>query len=158
MKKKTKYIVLAFTISLLLTLVSLLAYAYITGNGKSDDNGGQTDNTGGQSEQKIEKAASIDYSDSVSVGENKLSLYFKNADRSSKNMSLEVVVFNGEERISLAKTGVLKPGDEIRELDLATDLDLAKGKYSGEFELHFYNDEGKEEIVDSKIKTKVFIK
>ena len=157
MKKKTKYIVLAFTISLLLTLVSLLAYAYITGNGKSDDSE-QTDNTSGQSEQKIEKAASIDYSDSVSVGENKLSLYFKNADRSSKNMSLEVVVFNGEERISLAKTGVLKPGEEIRELDLAADVDLAKGKYSGEFELHFYNDEGKEEIVDSKIKTKVFIK
>lgn len=157
-QKAAKYLAifgaLAITTFALLTVLTRLKNETKTGDSAQPDvpPSSQSDTTN--------KSAAFDYSTMVTVDTSAraLSLYFKNADRSSKNLSLEIVGDIGGEQISLARTDTLKPGDEVRQLSLSYDRELAAGQYGGEFILHFYNDQAEEEIVNSKVKISLQVK
>lgn len=159
MKQNTKRAIIAFIISLLLTLVALLCYAYFRDAGKKD---GEEQETGTEQteEAKNDKGASFDYSGRVSVrpSEKLVKLSFTNPLRSTKNISLELKAkINGVE-YSLAKKEQMVPGDKIEELPLLYDGSLPSGRFPGDFILHFYNEAGNEEVVNTKLKIDVYVK
>ena len=162
MKKNLKRIILVFTMSLLVTLVALLAYAYFNGDNKPAGDGDKQPESGEQEENepKNENGASFEYSGKASIDRNAktITLYFKNPLRSTRNIVLELKGdINGKE-YSFGKTDQLIPGDKVEQLPLTIEDALPEGRYAGEFVLHFYNSEGVEEIVNSKIKINLFIK
>ena len=161
MKKNTKRAILAFVISLLVTLVALLAYAYFKGGKPVDDGNQQSgENSEQEDEPKNENGASFEYAGNATIyyDTKLIELYFKNPLRSTRDIVLEVKCdVNGEE-VTFAKTEQMKPGEEVKQLPLLSDVALSKGKRAGEFVLHFYNSEGQEEIVNSKININLFVK
>ena len=161
MKKNTKRVILAFVISLLVTLVALLAYAYFKGGKPVDDGAQQSgEDSKQEDEPKNENGASFEYAGNATIdfGARMIELYFKNPLRSTRDIVLEVKCnVNGEE-VTYAKTEQLKPGEEVKQLPLLSDKALAKGKHAGDFVLHFYNSDGQEEIVNSKININLFVK
>lgn len=159
MRKTSKYIIV-FVILALVTFASLMVYAYFRDTNKPQ--GGDEQPGGTSEDEKTEGSAtaSFEYSGSANVdlATRKVTLYFKNAKKAIKDVSLELVADVNGQSVSLAEAGIMKPGDETRELDLKTDVNLAKGKYSGKFVLHFYNGAGEKEIVKSNIKIDVIVK
>lgn len=159
MKQNTKRAIIAFIISLLLTLVALLCYAHFKDAGKQGGVEQEPETEQGEVV-KNDKGASFDYSGKVSVQRDAklVKMNFANPIRSTKNISLELrVEINGAE-YSFAKKEQMVPGDKIEELPLLYDGSLPSGRFPGEFVLHFYNESGDEEVVNTKLKVDVYIK
>ncbi|MCR5832392.1 MAG: hypothetical protein K6G36_00395 [Candidatus Saccharibacteria bacterium] len=161
MKQNSKRIILAFVISILVTLVALLAYAYFNGDNKPvDGDGGPESSEQEKDEPKNENGASFEYSGNVSIDREAktIKLYFRNPLRSTRNIVLELKGSIDGKEYSFGKTDQLAPGDKVEQLPLTIEESLPEGRYAGEFVLHFYNSEGAEEIVNSKIKVNLFIR
>ena len=107
-----------------------------------------------------DKTASMEYSGYITVdtSTDSIKMYFKNPEKSSKKMSLEIVGHIDGEDITFAKIEGIEPGEEVKEIDYENAHNLKKGKYKGNFILHFYGDSGTEEIVNSKVVIDVIIK
>lgn len=87
-----------------------------------------------------------------------LTMNFTNPSRSKKTMSLEIIANIDDEEIILAKSDKIRPGYKIESIKYQQDRNFPKGTYDGNFLVHFYDENDNEEIVNSNIKIKVYIK
>ena len=87
-----------------------------------------------------------------------VTLNFTNPSKSKKSLSLEIVADIDGEDITLAKTDRIHPGYKIDSVKSDLDREIPKGNYKGKFIIHFYNERGEEEIVNSEIKINVYVK
>ena len=100
-----------------------------------------------------DSTVSMSFSDQVRINNKNVSLYFKNPSKSIKDVVLELIIINNNKEISLVKSKFIKPGYLIDKMQITKEID--KGNYDGFFIIHYYNDSGKEEIVNSKISVKI---
>lgn len=87
-----------------------------------------------------------------------ITLNFINPSKSKKSLSLEIVADVGGENIILAKTDRIYPGYKIDSVKYTLDKEIPKGDYKGKFIVHFYNEQDKEEIVNSEIIINIYVK
>ena len=143
------------------TLVLIMAGAYIYQLFNKKDE--PTQSSYSSSEQDVEKndeyTASMEYSGNVTINsdDGSIKLYFKNPEKSRKTVSLEIVGDINGQNTSIAEVKEIIPGEEIRNLQYDPSKGIEKGKYQGKFILHFYNDEGIEEIINSAIVVNIIV-
>ena len=87
-----------------------------------------------------------------------ITLNFTNPSKSKKSLSLEIVAEVDGESIVLAKTDKIHPGYKINSVKYTLDREIPKGDYKGKFIVHFYNEQNKEEIVNSEILINIYVK
>ena len=87
-----------------------------------------------------------------------ITLNFTNPSKSKKSLSLEIVADVDGENIVLAETDMIRPGYKIDSVKYTLDREIPRGDYKGKFIVHFYNEQDKEEIVNSEIAINVYIK
>ena len=90
--------------------------------------------------------------------EKRVTLNFTNPSKSKKSLSLEIVAEVNGESITLAKTDKIRPGYKIDSVKSNLDREIPEGNYKGKFVVYFYNDQDKEEIVNSEIAINVYVK
>ena len=90
--------------------------------------------------------------------ENLVTLNFANPSKSKKSLSLEIVANVDGEDIILAETDMIRPGYKIDSVKPTLDREVPKGNYKGKFIVHFYNEQDKEEIVNSEIAINIYVK
>lgn len=107
-----------------------------------------------------DKTASMEYSGYITINteENNIKLYFKNPIRSQKDIRIEAIGEVDGEDIKFFETGKIHPGEKIETIEYKSDKKIDTGRYEGKFIVHFYNDQGKEEIVNSEIKINIYVK
>ena len=87
-----------------------------------------------------------------------ITLNFTNPSKSKKSLSLEIVANIDGEDVVLAKTDKLRPGYKIDSVKYTLDREISKGDYKGKFIVHFYNEQDKEEIVNSEITINIYVR
>lgn len=87
-----------------------------------------------------------------------MTMNFINPAKSKKSMSLEIIANVAGEDVVLATTEKIKPGYKIQKIETERKFAIVEGTYDGKYRVHFYNEEGGEEIVNSEIKIKVYVK
>ena len=87
-----------------------------------------------------------------------ITLNFTNPSKSKKSLDLEVVANIDGEDVVLAKSDIIRPGYRIEKLVYSSDRDIPKGDYKGKYIVHFFNERGEEEIVNSEIAIDVYVK
>ena len=87
-----------------------------------------------------------------------MTMNFTNPGKSKKSMSLEIIANVAGEDILLATTGKIRPGYKVNKVETERKYAIPEGTYDGKYRVHFYNEEGSEEIVNSEIKIKVYVK
>ena len=157
LNKKTSIII---TIATTFTVAAIGGYVYQVVKHK--------DNSSNSSIVKIEdndnNASSVDasftYAGYATLDNDKklITLNFINPSKSKKSLSLEIVADINGENITLAKTDKINPGYKIDSVKYQLNRELPKGNYNGNFVVHFYNDNGEEEIVNSKIAINIYVK
>ncbi len=74
----------------------------------------------------------------LSTGE--IEIYFKNPNSSTHNVSIELFVLNGEERVSIAKSGLVAAGSQLNKLTMTEgSATLRQGIYEGLYVLSCYD-------------------
>ena len=94
----------------------------------------------------------------LETDKNLITLNFTNPSKSKKSLDLEIVADIDGEDVVLAKTDRIYPGYKIDSVKYALDREIPKGNYDGKFIVHFYNEQDKEEIVNSEITINVYVK
>jgi len=87
-----------------------------------------------------------------------VTLNFINPSKSKKSLSLEIVADVDGESVVLAKTDKIHPGYKINSVKSNLDGEIPKGSYKGKFVVYFYDEQGKEEIVNSEIIINIYVK
>ncbi len=87
-----------------------------------------------------------------------ITLNFTNPSKSKKSLSLEIVAEVDGEDIILANTDKIRPGYKINNAQYTLDREIPQGNYKGKFIVHFYNEQDKEEIINSEIAINVYVK
>lgn len=111
----------------------------------------------GDSGEKMEQpegggAVSLTYSREVAIdlGEKRASLYFANPGKSNQDMLVQIVI----QDTVIVQSGTLKPGNQVKELDLLSGADkqLTEGIYEGKFNVLYYDpDSGEKAMVNTEI-------
>lgn len=104
--------------------------------------------------------ASLKYAGYVTLfnDEKKITLNFTNPKKSKKSLDLEIVADINGETITLAKTAKIRPGYKIDSVKSILDYEIPEGNYKGKFIIHFYDSQGKEEIINSEITINIYVK
>ncbi len=106
-----------------------------------------------------DQTASMRYRGFVTVQPSEISLFFENPSTSRKTIRLEITANINGETTTLAQVDHLSPGEKIETLQYFPSQNLEPGAvYPGKFILHFYDESGKEEIVNSTIDISVIVK
>lgn len=90
--------------------------------------------------------------------EDLIALNFTNPAKSKKSLSLEIITNIDGEDVLLASTDKIRPGYKIDSVKYVSDREIPMGDYDGKFIVHFYNEQDKEEIVNSEIAIKIYVK
>lgn len=94
----------------------------------------------------------------LETDKNLIALNFTNPSKSKKSLDLEIVADIDGEDIVLAKTDRIYPGYKIDSVKYTLEREITKGDYKGKFIVHFYNEQDKEEIVNSEIAINIYVK
>ena len=94
----------------------------------------------------------------LETDKNLITLNFTNPSKSKKSLDLEIVAEVDGENIVLARTDKIRPGYKIDSVKYTLDKEIPQGNYKGKFIVHFYNEQDKEEIVNSEIAINVYVK
>ncbi len=130
------------------------------------DNDGKTPDSfitkvdSGDNEEHSNADVSLQYAGSATLltDEKLITLNFTNPAKSKKSLSLDIIAEVDGEDVILAKTGIIRPGYKIDSVKYTLDREIPKGEYKGKFIVHFYNEQDKEEIVNSAITISVYVK
>ena len=151
-KKKRRRIVLAIIVAILIILLLLLSQCGRCSNTQlapSLDGAAQDMR---QPEEKMEAdegggAVNITYSGAVQIdlASKTAAIHVENPARSTHDMVVELVIANGGEDVSVAKSGLLPAGYQLSTLDLADNVELQPGSYEGCFLISFYDPDSKEQ-------------
>jgi hypothetical protein len=69
-----------------------------------------------------------------------IEIYFKNPNASTHNVSIELFVLNGEERVSIARSGLIATGSQLSKLTMTEgSAQLSEGIYKGLYVLSCYD-------------------
>lgn len=112
------------------------------------------DNTEGEADVSLKYAG---YATLLS-DEKIITLNFINPSKSRKSLILEIVANVDGEDIILAKTDKIYPGYKVDSVKYSLDKEIPKGDYKGKFVMYFYDEQGKEEIVNSEIAIDIYVK
>ena len=160
----TKKKKLLLTITAIVAFVAAIVGGYFyqmmtTGNEKSDSSITEIEPSDND-ESKGDANVSLQYAGYATLfsDEKLITLNFTNPSKSKKSLSLEIVANVGGEDIVLATTDKIRPGNKIDKVDYKLDREISRGNYKGKFIVHFYNDQDKEEIVNSEIKINIYVK
>lgn len=113
-----------------------------------------------ENEEKGSVDASLQYAGYVTVltEEDLITLNFTNPAKSKKSLSLEIVANIDGEDIVLAQTAKIAPGYKIDSVKYDSTKEIPKGTHKGYLLVHFYGDNNKEEIVNSKVTINIYVK
>ncbi len=158
-KKNTSLIIIA-----IVAFVAAIAGGYLLQTINHGDN--ESDYTitraepDGNEETKGDTDVSLQYAGYATLhsDEKLITLNFTNPSRSKKGLSLEIVADINGENITLAKTDIIRPGYKIDSIKYKLNREIPEGTYNGKFVIHFYNEQDKEEIVNSEIKINFYVK
>ena len=158
-KKKKKSLLIIAVVAAICVAAAAVGCFYLMSQNKKDSNSSITkveDDSG----EKGNVDASLEYSGYTTLlSEEKLiTLNFTNPLKSKKSLNLEIIAEVDGENIVLAKTDILRPGYKIDSVKYDLDREIPKGNYPGKFIVHFYNEQGKEEIVNSEIAINIYVK
>lgn len=158
-KKKTLFVVIA-----IVALVAAMAGGYfirmLLDGGEKNPDYSITKIESGDSDEEKSVDASLQYAGYVTLinTEKRITLNFTNPTKSKKSMSLDIVAnINGED-VKLASTDKIRPGYKIDSVKYTLDRKIPEGDYKGKFVVHFYNEQDNEEIVNSEIAIKVYVR
>lgn len=111
-----------------------------------DDTDEKLDNPEGGSSVSLTYSRDV----SISLSEETASLLFANPGKSNQDMVLQIVV---QDEV-IVQSGTLKPGNQVKTLDLreGTSEKLSAGTYEGEFVVLYYDPQtGEKSIVNTEI-------
>ncbi|MCL2487584.1 MAG: hypothetical protein FWE80_02760 [Oscillospiraceae bacterium] len=106
-------------------------------------------------------AVSMSYSKevSISLSEKKASIIFWNPKRSTMDAVLQLIVISGEQEAVIAQSQLLPAGYKLEKMDLLDTAKLSAGKYSGKFNILYYNPEtGERAVVNTNIPVDIQVK
>ena len=103
-------------------------------------------------------SVSLLYSKKVEVNlqDKTVQLLFGNPGKSNEDMLLCVAV----QDTIIAQSGIIKPGNQVKSLDLVgkADKQLSEGTYEGTFQVYYYNQEtGEKAIVNTEIPLEITV-
>lgn len=155
-KRKNK--VILFLILIILMCVGIIIYLIFGYKGRVKDYPkGKNDKNIVKSEDDKDKmpksngggSVSLSYSKNVKVNlkTKKVELNFKNPTKSTQSLVLEISIENNGENKVLVKTDRIPSGYAIYEIDLNEDIKLNKGKYKGNFNISYYDEDTEEKAI-----------
>ena len=158
--KKKKYL---FIIPAIVAFVAAIAGGYIF---RMIHDSGETSNSSivkvesENDDGKSDVDVSLKYAGYATLlnDEKLITLNFINPSKSKKSLSLEIVADIDGEDVVLAKTDRIYPGYKIDSVKYTLDKEIPKGDYKGKLIVHFYNEQDKEEIVNSEIIINIYVK
>lgn len=158
--KRVLKIAAIFAVVALTTFSSIMAIMYIRDHSSNNGTGSEANSNSEVVEKNDDQTASMRYMGFITVqpSENNISLYFENPIRSRKSVKLEITCDIDGESVTLAEVDNLAPGDRVENVPYNLAKKLEPGRYTGAFVLHFYDESGKEEIVNSNISIDVVVK
>ena len=95
-------------------------------------------------------AVSLTYTKDVTIdlSENKVSLLFGNPSRSNQGMVVQIIIQNKV----IVQSGTLKPGIQVKQLNLTGNAKLQPGTYAGKFNVLYYDvNSGEKAVVNTEI-------
>ena len=158
-KKKPTFIIIA-----IVAFVAAVAGGYLFQTLRHDDGDSSNSSITKVDSEEDEKEGDVDVSLKYAgyatlLSEEKLvTLNFTNPSKSKKSLSLEIVADINGESITLAKTDKIRPGYKIDSVKSSLDKEIPKGNYKGKFIVSFYNEQNKEEIINSEIAINIYVK
>ena len=158
-KKKLPFIIIA-----IVAFVAAVAGGYLFQMLQSDNKGNSNSSITKVDSEEDEKEGDADVSlkyagyATLLSDEKLVTLNFTNPSKSKKSLSLEIIAEVNGENITLAKTDKIRPGYKIDSVKSDLDREIPKGNYKGKFVISFYNEQDKEEIVNSEIAINVYVK
>ena len=88
----------------------------------------------------------------LDLSEERFAIHFKNPSYSSHDVSLSLVLLNGEEEILLTHSGLIPSGNGLFELPYYRQASLTPGEYAAKFYVAFYDPlTGERALVESQI-------
>lgn len=102
-------------------------------------------------------AVSLTYTKDVVIdlSENKVSLLFGNPSRSNQGMVLQIII---QDKV-IVQSGTLKPGVQVKELELTGNAKLQPGVYEGKFNVLYYDvNSGDKAVVNTEIPIDINVK
>lgn len=96
-------------------------------------------------------AVSMSYQKSVtiSLSEQKASLFFQNPSKSVNDIVLQLIIVSSDDTETvIAQSGTIHPGKQIENLDLLEDVaTLSEGTYNGKFNILYYDPDSREKAI-----------
>lgn len=160
-KNKLPFIIIIVVAVLCVAAAAVAGYFYqMSQNNKDDSNSSITKVESENDAEKGDVDASLQYAGYATLlsEEKIITLNFTNPLKSKKSLNLEIVAEVNGENITLATTDTLHPGHKIDSVKYDLDREIPKGNYPGKFLVHFYDERGKEEIVNSEIAINIYVK
>lgn len=160
-EKKKKFPLIIIVIAAFgLAIAGGYLFQIILHSSKNEPNSSITKVESEDDDGKSDVDVSLKYAGYVTLlsDENLITLNFTNPSKSKKSLDLEIVADIGGEDVVLAKTDRIYPGYKIDSVKYALDREISKGNYDGKFIVHFYNEQDKEEIINSEIAINVYVK
>lgn len=160
-KKKKKF---PFIIIAIVAFVAAIAGGYllriILHGSEETPNSSVTQVESEDGDEKGDVDVSLKYAGYVTLetDKNLITLNFTNPSKSKKSLDLEIVAEIDGEDIVLARTDKIRPGYKIDSVKYTLDKEIPQGNHKGKFIVHFYNEQDKEEIVNSEIAINVYVK
>lgn len=117
-----------------------------------DDNKEKLEHPEGGSSVSLTYAKEI----TIGLGERSAALLFANPGKSNQDMVLQILI----QDTVIAQSGTLKPGNQIKKLELLQDAEkrLSEGVYEGKFNVLYYDQEsGEKAIVNTEIPVTVTV-
>ena len=157
-EKKRRYPYVIIAIVALVAAVAVGVFVVISNSTSPDSVIVEVEPEEGEAKDGVD--VSLKYAGYVTLlsDEKRITLNFTNPSTSKKSLSLELVASIDGEDVILGKSEIIRPGQKIVELKYNLGREIPLGKYKGKYVIHFYNEQGGEEIVKSEIAMNVFVK
>lgn len=158
-KKKSLFILIAI-VAFVAAVAGGYLFRMVMHHGEEDSNSSIIKVDSEDADEKSDVDVSLKYAGytTLETDKNLITLNFTNPSKSKKSLSLEIVADIDGEDIVLAETDMIRPGYKIDSVKYTLDREIPKGDYKGKFIVHFYNEQDKEEIVNSEIAINVYVK
>ena len=159
-KKKLPLIIIAIVAFMAAVAGGYFVCRMILQSGDEDVNSSITKVESEEDEKAGDVDVSLKYAGYATLlsDEKLVTLNFTNPSKSKKSLSLEIVADIDGESVTLAKTDKIRPGYKIDSVKSTLDREIPKGNYKGKFVISFYNEQDKEEIVNSEIAINIYVK
>ena len=102
-------------------------------------------------------AVTLTFSKDVTIENGKAELYFANPGKSTHDIVLQIIIRDNV----IAQSGAIAPGNQIKTIDLAENVDemLRKAEYDGKFMVYYYDKQnGEKAVLNTEIPVNISVK